>query len=182
MENVWFLFLIFLFIFTIFSYWVCFSLFCTILYDAPFVPLKKSDVKRLKSLSLFRSKATVYDLGSGDGSTLIYLVREFGVRGIGIERSRFLSLWSRWRIRRAGFSSKITIQRKNFFRQNLSDADVVVCYLFPEAMRKLAGKFERELRLGSFVVSFSFQIPEWKPVKVEKRLDGKNPMYIYQKS
>jgi len=69
----------------------------------------------------------------------------------------------------------------DFFEVSLEDADLVVCYLFPEAMRKLKGKFERELKEGTWVVSNTFAIPGWKPIDTLDVNDLYNTkVYVYR--
>ena len=57
--------------------------------------------------------------------------------------------------------SKAQIYYKNFFQADLSDADYVFCYLFPNAMQKLKEKFDQELKPGAKVLAYGFQINDW---------------------
>lgn len=76
--------------------------------------------------------------------------------------------------------ANLKIIRQDFFSVQLKDMDVVVCYLFPGAMRKLKEKFEEELRSGTVVISNTFAIPGWEPSSVEFLDDiYHTPIYTY---
>jgi len=60
---------------------------------------------------------------------------------------------------------------------NLSDATVVLCYLFTEASEALKPKFKSELQPGTRVVMESFPVEGWKPVQTEER--GYKTFYLY---
>ena len=85
-------------------------------------------------------------MGSGDGTALITAAKEFGAKGIGIEIDPLRYWISKIRIQRNGLSKKIKVLRKNFFKQNIRDADVVFVYLVPKTLEKLLPKFKKELK------------------------------------
>lgn len=107
----------------------------------------------------------IYDLGSGWGTLAVALADKYGDCCVtGFENSMVPYLVSLLRSRRAHHRN-LTIARENFFNQPLNDADLVVCYLYPGAMEKLKIKFENELKVNTVVVSNTFAIPSWLPVK-----------------
>jgi hypothetical protein len=78
--------------------------------------------------------------------------------------------------------SKIKIKRQNFWEADLSGADVVFCYLYPDVMKKLAAKLGSGLKPGAIVVSSNFPLPGYIPDRVlrpESSLHN-DPMYVYQ--
>lgn len=120
------------------------------------------------------------DLGCGDGRVLRAAVRRCAIRAEGYElnplaygKARLLSLGK----------GSISLHRRNFWQADLSTADVVFCYLFPDVMAPLAHKLHRELKAGSMVASCNFPLPGWVPEKIlrpEGRLTN-DPVYIYRK-
>jgi hypothetical protein len=64
---------------------------------------------------------------------------------------------------------------------DLSSADVVVMYLMTGSNEKVRPKLERGLKPGARVVSYSYEIPGWKPLRVDKT-DEKagHPIYVYE--
>lgn len=108
----------------------------------------------------------IYELGSGWGTLLFPLARRFPhSEVVGFETSPlpfcFSSLWMlKERV------SNVKVFRKDFFFEDLSKASLVVCYLYPGAMLKLKGKFEKELKPGALVVCNTFAVPGWIPERV----------------
>jgi hypothetical protein len=81
------------------------------------------------------------------------------------------------RIMAARSSAKVGF--KNFFRQNLSDADIVYLFLTPSAMPKVTTKLKNELKAGTRVISYAFTIPGLKPETVDKQ-PGRQSVYLYR--
>jgi SAM-dependent methyltransferase len=121
---------------------------------------------------------TLVDLGCGDGRVLREAQKRFGVHTIGYEINPVAYLKARL------FSlgpNNIKIRRENFWEADLSDADVVFCYLYPDVMKKLAAKFTVDLKPGTVVVSSNFSLPGFVPSKII-RLESSwqnDPMYVY---
>jgi len=108
----------------------------------------------------------VYDLGSGDGQIVIMAAKEFGARAIGVEIRRDLVEESLRKIKEYGLEDRVTIIHGDFFKVDISDADVVTLYLLTSVNERLRPKLEKELKPGTRVVSHDFEIPGWKPIKV----------------
>lgn len=148
---------------------------------APFVPLFKRDVRRLLKLAQAGPTDIVYDLGSGDGRILITAVKEFKVgKCVGFEISLLPYIISKIKILALGLNKKIKIIPKNLYNQDISQAKVVTCFLFPNTMKKLAPKFQKELSPGTRIVSYAFPIPELKLVKKDKPNQKTTAIYLYQ--
>ena len=118
------------------------------------------------------------DLGCGDGRVLREAQKRYGVRTVGYEINPLAYLKAR--IFSFG-SNKIKIRRQNFWKADLSDADVVFCYLYPDVMKKLAAKLVAGLKPGAVIVSSNFSLPGLVPskiVKLENSLHN-DPIFIY---
>ena len=119
------------------------------------------------------------DLGCGDGRVLRSAVRRTGIRAEGYElnplaygKARLLSLGH----------ARITLHRKNFWHADLSGADGIFCYLFPDVMAPLSRKLRHDLRPGTKVASSHFPLPGWVPERI-LRPGGpltNDPVYIYR--
>ena len=116
----------------------------------------------------------VYDLGCGDGRILIAAARRYHARAVGIEIDPLRYLWCQFLITILGQRDRIRIVFGNLFNQDLSEADVVMCYLMPDALTKLEKKFRQELRSGTRVVSNRFIFPTLDKV----REDGNARLYL----
>ena len=147
---------------------------------APFVPTRQRDVERMLFLAEVQPGQTVVDLGAGDGRFLLTAARRFKAKVIGYEISLLPYLIGLCRLALArDVQAKWKFQ--DFFRVNLQSADVVVCFLTPGAMAKLAVKFQRELRPGTKIVSYAFALPGWIPLRKDKPSATVMAVYLYQR-
>ena len=125
-----------------------------------------------------RADQTLVDLGCGDGRVLREAQKRYGVHTIGYEINPVAYL----KARLFSFGPyNIKIKRENFWEADLSGADVVFCYLYPDVMKKLAAKLAADLKPGTVVVSSNFSLPGFVPSRV-LRLESSwhnDPMYIY---
>ena len=75
----------------------------------------------------------------------------------------------------------LVVKRADFLRGRLSDAALVVCYLHPGAMERLAVKLAEELPAGACVVSHTFALPGWQPEAMLRAADlHRSPIYVYR--
>lgn len=125
---------------------------------------------------------SIYELGSGWGTLLIPLARHYPLhRLIGVESSPIPYFFSKAYARLLRIQN-ITVLRQDFFHLPLGQAGLIVCYLYPEAMRKLKNKFEDELSPGTWVISNTFALPGWTPIHVYEVNDiYHSKIYFYQK-
>lgn len=117
----------------------------------------------------------VYELGAGWGSLLGLLSRYPAVTAFELSPAPFAVAW-------LIASKPVKVVRADFFHQDLSDAGLIVCYLYPGAMGRLQEKFERELKDGCWVISNTFAVPGWTPEKVVVLDDWyRTKVYLYKK-
>lgn len=118
------------------------------------------------------------DLGCGDGRVLREAQRRYGVRTVGYEINPLAYLKAR--IYSIG-STKIKIRHQNFWEADLSDADVVFCYLYPDVMKRLAAKLVGGLKPGAVIVSSNFCLPGFVPSKILRLKSSlhNDPIFIY---
>ncbi len=129
--------------------------------DSPWAPWWRTTDEKIRSalkLAKVTKNDTVYDLGSGDGRVLIIAAKEFGARGVGIEIDPLRSILSSLMIRIIRLNKRVVIKRKNFFDEDLSKATVIFVYLVPKALNRLLPKFKRELKKGTRIVSYRYEV------------------------
>ncbi|RJR31284.1 hypothetical protein C4569_02465 [Candidatus Parcubacteria bacterium] len=148
---------------------------------APWVPLWKSDVRRMLKVARLKPGELLYDLGSGDGRMLIIAAREFKAKAVGYEISLLLYLISYIKIFLVNLriENKIKINYSSFYSADLSQADVICAFLTPMAMKKLKNKFENELKPGCRIVSYAFSVPGWQAEIADKPNPKKSTVYLY---
>lgn len=148
---------------------------------APWVPLWKKDTLRMLELAQVKPGEKVVDLGAGDARIIIAAVQEYNAKGVGYELA-ILPYFIGWvRITLLGLHGKAILKYRNFFKEDLSDADVICAFLTPAAMAKLKPKFEKEVKPGCRIVSYAFKIPDWQPTKIDKPNKKRAAIYLYQR-
>src|SRR5512137_324323 len=100
----------------------------------------------------------VFDLGAGDGRTVIMAAKTFGARGVGIELREDLAKKAMNSIHESGLDDRVTILNDDMFNVNLSAADVIYLYLTTSANERLKSKLERDLKKGVRVVSHDYEV------------------------
>jgi hypothetical protein len=117
------------------------------------------------------------DIGSGLGGFALHLAAarpESEV--VGIELAPVPWLVSRLRAALSGSRARFT--RGDYERLNFADYDLVFAYLSPAAMPALWRKAQREMRPGSLLASYEFEIPVATGVKTILTTEGAPPLYI----
>ncbi|MBU1148601.1 class I SAM-dependent methyltransferase [Patescibacteria group bacterium] len=147
---------------------------------APYVPTQGKDVKRILQIAGLKPNQLVYDLGCGDGRFLVAAAKHFKAKAIGIEMSVLPYLISRLKIQFLGLNNKVKIKFADFYKVDLKKADVIVCFLTPQAMKKLSPKFKKELKSGAKIVSYAFPMKDWKPHLKDKPHKRAVSVYLYQ--
>ncbi len=108
----------------------------------------------------------IYELGAGWGGITFAAAKKCpAARIIAVEYSPlpFAVLWLRQRLCRV---ANVVPQRADFFTLDLSGAGVVLCYLTNPLMEKLEPKLAAELTKGAVIISSTFQMKGWQPIKV----------------
>jgi len=148
---------------------------------APFVPTPMKAVNTMIQKANLKDGEIVYDIGCGDGRVVHYASKKHNINATGFELSPFVYIFAK--IRQFLWKSKAKILFRDFKRHDLSDADVIFCYLLPETLSKLEPKLSRELKKGTRVISYAFPIAPWQEkLKIKNDLKQKlAPIWIYEK-
>jgi len=147
----------------------------------PFISTPKNELENICRAADLQPGQVVYDLGCGKANLLVVASKQFGAKGVGYELSLWPYLWARVRV--WFYKADAEVLMKDFFQADLSRADAVFCYLFPEVMAKLEKKFKSELKSGAKVVSYAFQLSNVTPVKIVSGNSNKKSVgqiYVYQ--
>ena len=146
----------------------------------PFVPTSRRIINHVIKLARLKKGEKVYDLGCGDGRFLIEAQKHTKISATGYENAALPYLLAK--IRQYISGAKIKISMQNFFKVNLSDANVIYCYLGPDVMTKIGNKIRKECKKGTRIYSNSFSIKDMKTKRVWKRNPEKKlpTIYLYE--
>jgi SAM-dependent methyltransferase len=131
--------------------------------DSPWAPgwkIQKDIAIKVCKLLKISKKDIVYELGCGDGEFVLTAAKYFGAKAIGIEIDPLRFLISKIRVLFHGVSGLVTIYRKNFFDVELSSATIVFLYLVPRALERVRPKLEKELQVGTKIISYRYEFPK----------------------
>jgi predicted RNA methylase len=156
-------------------------------FVAPFVPSPVPVVQFMLKIADLKAGEVLFDLGAGDGRSVILAAKAFGARAVGIELREDLAKKALSTIHNNSLSDRVTIVNDDMFNVNLTSADVVFLYLTTSANEKIRPKLEAELKKGVRVVSHDYEIVGWKPLKVENFCENpklgypSHTIYLYSK-
>jgi predicted RNA methylase len=157
------------------------------MFIAPFVPSPIVVVERMLKIANLKAGEILFDMGAGDGRTVIMAAKSFGARGVGIELREDLAKKALSGIHENGLADRVTIVNGDMFNVNLTSADVVYLYLTTSANEKIRPKLENELKKGVRVVSHDYEIIGWKAERVENFCENpqlgypSHTIYLYKK-
>lgn len=136
--------------------------------DVRFEPTPMPVVRALLELAEVGPQDLVYDLGSGDGRIPITAATELGARGVGIEIDPALVTQAQAKAREAGVEDKVEFRLGDMYTADVRPATVVTLFLHPGPNLKLREKLRSDLRPGSRVVSYVWDMGSWTPADVRR--------------
>jgi SAM-dependent methyltransferase len=131
----------------------------------PYVPTPNEVVEEMLKLAGVKANDVVYDLGCGDGRIVITAAQKYGARGVGVDIDPERIKEANENAKSAGVTTKTRFVERNLFDMDLKEASVVTLYLLPDFNLRLRPKLLRELKVGSRIVSHSFDMGDWEPDK-----------------
>jgi len=141
----------------------------------PFVPTSKKVARKMVEKVALKPGEKACDLGSGSGSLIIELARQYPNNEItGYEIAPFLRFVSKIKMALAFLKNKkVKVINQDMFTVDLSQYDAIVYFLIPKAMIKLMPQL-KQMKIGSRIVSSSFPLPsaeEWteEPIHISER-------------
>ena len=130
----------------------------------------------------------IFELGSGWGNLLIPLAKQYPQQKIvGYELS-FIPWLITWILIKVLGLNNAKVIRKNFIKENLTQASVIFCYLYPEAMEEIdkkikeeANRIEDENTHLKYLISNNFSLPHHDPIKTIELDDlYRSPVHLYE--
>ncbi|MBI1812751.1 hypothetical protein HY285_01300 [Candidatus Peregrinibacteria bacterium] len=143
-----------------------------------YVPTPRDVADAMVETAGLRGNETVYDLGAGDGQILLRAKANYpGLTAIGCEivPAIWLLGWIRTRLRQPS----IRFRLRDAMSLDLRDADVLFLYLTPSLLGKFEGKFDRELRSGTTVITHAFRFPGKAPLRTIEMKRGRRVVHVH---
>lgn len=128
--------------------------------DVVWVPTAQSLVDRMLDMAKLTPRDTHYDLGSGDGRTVITAAKR-GATAYGVEYNPDMVELSKRNAAKEGVTGKATFIHGDIFETDFSKATVITLFLLPDLNVKLRPTI-LGMKPGTRVVSNSFSMGEWK--------------------
>ena len=147
-------------------------------------PSRMEVVDAVIDLLALGERDTLVDIGSGDGRFVVAAARA-GAAAIGIERQEPLVARSRDNARMAGVSALATFVHADAMTlpSVVSRASAVTMFLTPDGFEVLVPWLESILEPGTRVVSHTWPVPGWRPLRVVLVEDSDTrtwPVYLYR--
>ena len=137
-------------------------------YGLPSVHTRRGRIRKALSMADLKADEILYDLGAGDGRVLVIAAKEFGAKAVGIEVGPVQCAAAWLNAAFNGVRHRVRVKRGDFFKQDLSRAEVVFVYATSRQAVRLEKQLESQLRPGARVVTISFDFPDWEPAAFDK--------------
>lgn len=133
--------------------------------DVIWVPTPQALVERMLDMAQLTPQDTLYDLGSGDGRTVIAAAKR-GAQAFGVEFNPDMVALSERAAAKEGVSARAKFINGDIFQTDFSRATVVTLYLLPSLNVKLR-PILLGMKPGTRVVSHAFNMDDWQPDQTE---------------
>ena len=138
--------------------------------DVVWVPTPQAVVDKMLDMAKLTKDDIHYDLGSGDGRTVITAAKR-GARAFGIEYNPDMVTLSQNNAKAAGVADRATFEKADLFETDLSKANVITMFLLPSINLKLRPKI-LDLKPGTRIVSNTFTMEDWQADETATVTDG----------
>ena len=145
--------------------------------DVEYEPSPQHVVERMLKLANVQKGDVVYDLGCGDGRIVVTAAQKFGAIGVGIDIDPIRIKESLYNARKAGVIDRVTFRLEDLFTADIQEATVVTLFLSHSVNLKLRSKLLQELKPGTRVVSYYWDMDDWVPGK-RIEVNG-DPIYLW---
>src|SRR4030095_3667964 len=133
--------------------------------DVVWVPTPQAVVDKMLDMAKVTKTDVVYDLGSGDGRTVITAAKR-GARAMGIEYNPDMVELSKKNAAAAGVTERATFVKADLFETDFSKAQVITLFLLPSINMKLRPAILNR-KPGTRIVSNTFTMEDWQPDQSE---------------
>jgi len=133
--------------------------------DVIWVPTPQALVEKMLEMAKLTAKDIHYDLGSGDGRTVIAAAKR-GAQAVGVEFNPDMVALSERAAAKEGVSARAKFINGDIFQTDFSKATVITLYLLPSLNVKMRPTLLK-MKPGTRVVSHAFSMEEWQADQTE---------------
>jgi len=153
---------------------------------APYVETPISVVDKMLEMAELDKDDILYDIGSGDGRIVIAAAKKYEARGVGLELDPQLIRKSTANAKAAGVENLVTFRMEDATKAILSGATVVTMYLLIESNELMRPHLERQLNIGTLVLTHNYSIERWENklvdyVSLKAEDDKEHSIYLYRR-
>lgn len=164
--------------FAFFSIYIVLLIYSAI-YGSLYVPTNKKLINSILKQADLKKGQKFLDLGCGDGRVVRLAVRQYQVKGIGVDVNILLIFWSHFlaKIQRI---PDIEFRHMNILSESIPSADVIYIFLMPQLIDKISAKLKYRLNQGGLIISHGFKIKKISKFLIKKIDHRPFPTYYYQ--
>lgn len=145
--------------------------------DVEYFPTPQRAVDEMLDMAKVTSADYLIDLGSGDGRIPITAAKRFGTKALGVDIDPELISEARENAEKSGVAQKVNFDKQDLFQTDISRANVLTMFLLGSINMKLKPRILSEMKPGSRVVSYCFNMGDWQPDRIET-VDGRR-IYLW---
>jgi short subunit fatty acids transporter len=151
---------------------------------APMPSSKKARQAMLQMVGEIAEEANlgpIFELGSGWGNLLVPLAKQHPhLKVIGYELS-IVPWLTTLMLKKLLRLKNIEVYRKNFSRADLTNAAIILCFLYPKGMHDLETQINAQGGQLKYLISNYFALPAQQPIKIIQLDDlYQSPIYLYK--
>ncbi|MBL8384862.1 MAG: methyltransferase domain-containing protein [Burkholderiales bacterium] len=149
--------------------------------DIHYDPTPPNVVAAMMRLAEVRAGDVVYDLGCGDGRTVIAALQAGASRAVCVDIDPQRIRESRANAAAAGVADRIRFVEADLFTTDFGDATVIIVFLWPDLNLKLRPRLWREARPGTRVISYVHDMGDWRPHRTQRvtGAHGERNLYLW---
>jgi SAM-dependent methyltransferase len=151
--------------------------------DCVYVPTPHDVTAKMLEMAQVKKTDMVYDPGCGDGRLCVTAAKKYGCKAIGFEIVPTLVEQAKKNAKRRNVDHLVSIEKKDIFKLDYSQANVLTLYLLPPMLEKLLPSFEK-MAPGSRIVAHDYELPGIVPDEqiemVSKEDNDKHFLYSYK--
>jgi cyclopropane fatty-acyl-phospholipid synthase-like methyltransferase len=138
-----------------------------------YVPTADEVIEKMFEMGKVNKNDMIFDLGCGDGRILFMAAKKFGSHGVGIDLNPQRIEEAMGQFRKYDTGTNVEIRFGDALKvKDLSDATVVVMYMFPEFMDLWFPIAKERLKPGTRILSHDYSWDttkgdKWQPVRTE---------------